>query len=164
MKTVEKTALVAGGALATYFLARMLMNKAASRGDTQAPQPASVSLEDISSQVYWAASIGDTTKVGIGRQIVPRCVSYEEWAAVGSPVRADPYDVYATSAYAEGRPQGERNYWLVTDISGPVSGSSKFELDMHQPFNATDPQAEYRSLAHGVEEHLGRTGLTILVT
>jgi hypothetical protein len=117
------------------------------------------------SEVYFAQLIPGSFKAGIGRQIVPHAVSHEDWKASGAVVRDEPYDVHAISIANRG--EGKSDIWsiVVKDEQGEDS-REVFEVEQ-LPWNSADrehPQARYEGLAATIEQQLGRTGLTILIS
>lgn len=114
------------------------------------------------STAYFGGSVnGDYRHTGAGKEIFPNYVSEEEWQAAGAEVQDIPYDVTAVSI-TDNRPGQEKDVWSVR--SAPWMSSQGFEIDKVPAFPGFGNRPEqYRQLVADIEQHLGRTGLTILV-
>ena len=107
---------------------------------------------------------------GVGRQILPQPQSPEEWKAAGVAPVEEPYDAYAVSVVRSSKPvwdgrggyeqHVERDFWAVAVID---SGETVDRLEVDKVSGFSDPNT-YTDLRDKIEQHIGRTGLLILVS
>jgi hypothetical protein len=116
-------------------------------------------MSDVPSKVFIAKDIGPSKRTGIGREVYPSAVTDEQWTAQGAEVRDEPFDAVAV-VFLSDADGNHKEFWSV--LLAP--DCPRVDIDMATPHSYVDRQPLYEGLARDLEQHLGRTGLTILVS
>lgn len=114
------------------------------------------------SRMHYPEPLSDGN-IGLGRQILPNFESYEEWIEAGKQAVAESYDVHAIGLYYDLPDEEPTAEWVVTAEGEEKPENQRFRLDIEGKGDYTDPET-YTTLRDQIEERLGKTGLTIIIS